>query len=50
MCVADDWGRSFRTERGLATRSGFDGSEAFELFDDVDSGDVLQLTEPHSGD
>jgi hypothetical protein len=35
-------------ERGSATRSSFDGSEAFGLFDDVDRGDVLRLTEPRS--
>ena len=40
--------RRFRTERGSATRSGGDGSEAFGLSDDVNSGDVLRLTEPRS--
>ena len=41
-------GRSFRTERGSATRSGFDSSKAFGLFDDVNTRGVLRLTEPRS--
>ena len=32
-------------ERGSVTRSGFDGSEAFGISDDVNRGGVLRLTE-----
>ena len=35
-------------ERGSATRSSFDGSEASGLSINVDGGDVLRLTEPRS--
>ncbi len=41
-------GRSFRTERGSATRSGFYSSEAFGLSDDASSDGALRLTEPRS--
>jgi hypothetical protein len=35
-------------ERGSVTRSGIDGLEAFESFDDVNCGGELRLTEPRS--